>query len=57
MAAESIWLGMFQAETGSGNTASAESTRMRLVTGLPAMPYPTNKGQEKRCWTTDIEQQ
>jgi hypothetical protein len=27
MAAESIWLGMFQAEVGRGNTASVRSTR------------------------------
>jgi len=26
---------------------------MRLVTRLPAMPYPINKGQEKTLWTTD----
>jgi hypothetical protein len=30
---------------------------MRLVTRLPAMPYPMNKGQGKRFWTTGNEPQ
>jgi hypothetical protein len=67
MAAESIWPGMFQAKAGGG-IASVRSTRDAIslscvmgdllnVTRLPAMPYPTNKGQGKRFWTTGNEPQ
>src|SRR5262249_50605487 len=51
MAPESMWPGMFQAEAGAGNTASMRSTRDAISDTAAAMPYPINKGGEKRFWT------
>jgi hypothetical protein len=50
MAAESIWPGMFQAEAGTGNTASIRSTRDAISDTVPAMPYLLNRAR-KRFWT------
>jgi hypothetical protein len=40
--------------SGKGKCGNREKYGMRLVTGLPAMPYPMNNGQQKRFWTTGI---
>jgi hypothetical protein len=38
MMPESMWPGMFQAEAGRGNTATARSTRDGISDRLPAIP-------------------
>jgi hypothetical protein len=52
------WPGMFQAEAGSGNTASVRSTRDVIWDTVASYAIPDAQGgQEKTLWTTGNEPQ
>jgi len=57
MVAESIWSGMFHAEEGRGNTASARSTRDAISDTAASYAISEEQGARKRSWTTGNEQQ
>ena len=57
MAADNIWPGMFQADAGRGNTASARSTRDAISDTAASYAISDEQGARKRLWTTGNEPQ
>jgi hypothetical protein len=57
MAPESIWPGMFQAEAGSGTTASVRSTRDAISDTVASYAISDEGRARKRFWTTGNEPQ
>jgi ABC-type uncharacterized transport system substrate-binding protein len=49
MAPESIWPGMFQAEAGSGNTATVRSTRDAISETVAGYAISDARGSKKKC--------
>jgi hypothetical protein len=57
IAAESIWVGMFQAEAERGNTASMRSTRDVISDTVASYAISDEQQARKGFWTTGNEPQ
>jgi hypothetical protein len=57
MAADNILPGCSKPTREEARLQAREVRRMRLMTRLPAVPYPMNRGKGKRPWTTGNEVQ
>jgi hypothetical protein len=57
MIPESIWPGMFHAEEGRGNTATARSTRDAISDTFASYAISDQQEARKTFWTTGNEPQ